>query len=174
MFSADHDGDPGLVLTPVVLGPDRVPMITDTEVARRRPEAAVLSAMIYGRADDPIKVFEALRAALEVFDRYHADLYTDTVLAVLPESARDILEAIVFTRPYRYQSDFARRHFDQGEVKGKAQALLTILEMRGVQVPDDARVSNCQDLWIGGCLGGLQSADENEVRATSGADKLRR
>lgn len=34
--------------------------------------------------------------------------------------------------------------------------------------------SNRHDLWIGGCLGGLQSADENEVRATSGADKLRR
>ena len=40
--------EPGLVLTPVVLGPRHVPVLTDVEVARDHPELAVLSALVHG------------------------------------------------------------------------------------------------------------------------------
>jgi len=158
-------GDPGLVLTPLVLGPAEVPVVTDLTLARRSPELAVLSAMAHGHGARPgqTMVFEALLAALNVVDHDHANLYADVVLAVLPAAARDYLEAFMSTTTHRYQSDFARRYFDQGEAsgaakgeaRGEARAVLAFLDARGIEVPDDVReeIASCSDLdqldtWI--------------------------
>ena len=48
----------------------------------------------------------------------------------------------VTTHPY--QSDFARRYYNQGE----ADAVVTILETRGIEVPPDVRerITSCTDL----------------------------
>ena len=48
---------------------------------------------------------------------------------------------------YEYQSDFAKKYVAQGRaegrvegrVEGEAQALLTVLQARGIAVPDTAR-----------------------------------
>jgi len=47
------------------------------------------------------------------------------------------------TAAHRYQSDFARRYFNQGEAK----ALLAILDARNIWVPDDIRadIMTCTD-----------------------------
>lgn len=56
------------------------------------------------------------------------------------------------TTAHRYQSDFARRYYDQGqaegEAKGKADSVLQVLEGRGIEVPDAARarISDCTDI----------------------------
>jgi hypothetical protein len=145
--------DPGLVLTPVVLGPEQVPVVTDTRVARRHPELAVLSALAHGGGADP-SVFTALFAALDVIDLDQAALYIDLVLMVLPAAARVWLEEFMTTTPFRYQSDFARRYFGQGEAKGKAEgeanALLAILDARNIPVPDDVRanIAACTDIDV--------------------------
>lgn len=152
-------GPPGSVLTPVVLGPDQVPILTEVEAARRTPELAVLSALAHGARADPTPVFGALLAALEVFDHDRADLYTDLVLTVLPEAARESLENFMTTMAHRYQSDFARRYYDRGEAegqaRGEAKAVLRILSARGIEVSDDIRdlITGCTDLdqldaWI--------------------------
>lgn len=63
------------------------------------------------------------------------------------------------TTSHRYQSDFARRYFSEGEAsgeaRGEARAVLTILDARGVEIPDEVRdnITNCTDLdqlaaWI--------------------------
>jgi hypothetical protein len=50
---------PGLTLTPIVLGPNEIPVVTDPDQAKRHPELAVLSAMTHGaRHREP--VFHAL------------------------------------------------------------------------------------------------------------------
>jgi len=150
---------PCLVLRPVVLGPWQVPVVTDAEVARRYPELAVLSALAHGGQEDPQAVFEALFAALDMIDHDHANLYTDLILTVLPMASRVLLEEFMTTATHRYQSDFARRYFSQGEAegeaKGEARALLAILDARGIHVPDDTRadIAACTDiaqleLWI--------------------------
>ena len=69
----------------------------------------------------------------------------------------------MISAPYRYESDFARRYFDQGEAKGEAKGeargraedVLAVLGARGIEVTDDVRerVSGCTDLgqlriWI--------------------------
>jgi hypothetical protein len=74
----------GLVLTPLVLGPEQVPVVTDPVLARSSPELAVFSVLAHGaRAGQPM-VFEALFAALGSVDRDHANMYADVVLAALP------------------------------------------------------------------------------------------
>lgn len=145
-------GEPDFVLTPLVLGPGEVPVVTDPVLAKLNPELAVLSALAHGRRSAPRPIFEALLAALDVVDQDHADLYADVVLAALPSAARDYLEALMSTTTHQYQSDFARRYFERGQVKGKAEgearAVLVVLDARGIEVPDDARdrITGCTDV----------------------------
>ncbi len=142
-------GGPGLVLTPLVLGPEEVPVLTDPVLATRTPELAVLSALAHGPRPGRKEVFDALLAALEVVDLYHATLYADLVFTVLPAAAGEYLEALMTTTaPHRYQSDFARRYYNQGEAKGEAKAVLAFLDARGIEIPDQARerITGCTDL----------------------------
>lgn len=137
-------GEPGLVLTPIVLGPAAIPVVTDLQAARQHPHLAVLSALTHGASSGRSGVFEALLAALDVVDHDHANLYADVVLAVLPEAARIYLEALMTTMTHGYQSDFARRYYSQGEAK----AVLAVLNARGIEVSDTVReqITRCTDL----------------------------
>jgi hypothetical protein len=147
--------EPGLVLTPVVIGPNEVPYVTDLTVARCQPELAVLSALAHGAEAGQSGVFEALLAALNVVDLDHANLYADVVLTALPAAAREYLEAFMIALTHGYQSDFARRFFADGEAKGeakgvakgKAAAVLAVLQARGVEVggADRAQIIGCED-----------------------------
>ncbi len=40
---------------------------------------------------------------------------------------------------YEYQSDFAKKYVAQGRAEGAASALLTVLQARGLAVPDSFR-----------------------------------
>ncbi len=149
-------GHPGASVTPLVVGPDRVPVVTDVGPAGAGPEWAVLSAMAHGADPARSKVLDALLAALAGVDEQRATLYLDVVLAALPLAARSYLEMLMTTQAHEYQSDFARRYFFQGEAKGEAQgeakgearAVLGVLDARGVDVPADARIriTECRDL----------------------------
>src|SRR5262245_9473354 len=57
-------GDPGMMLTPVVLGPDQVPVVTEPELAKRAPQLTVLSAIAHSKRPDHKLVLEALLTAL--------------------------------------------------------------------------------------------------------------
>ncbi len=65
-----------------------------------------------------------------------------------PSSAADIV------RRHGYQSDFARRYFNQGRAQGRAEAraeiVLEVLEARGLDVPPaaQARIMACTDLVL--------------------------
>jgi hypothetical protein len=127
-------GHPGLVLTPLVLGPERVPVVIDPDQAVRVPELAVLSAIAHPAHPDRLLVWHALLTALATVDQDRSNLYADVVLAALPVAARRELEALM-TRTYEYQSDFARRYYGQG----LAESVLAVLDARGVTVPDAVR-----------------------------------
>jgi hypothetical protein len=76
----------------------------------------------------------------------------DEVLAVLPGTARDLLEAILKTRTREYKSDFARRYYGEGKAEGLAEgrvdSVLEVLSARGIDVPEAARarINECTDL----------------------------
>jgi hypothetical protein len=85
-------GHPGWTLSPLVLGPDRVPVVSDAAVAGRAPELAVLSAMAHGGDPDRTDVLRALVSALAAVDQERATLYSNVVLAALPAAAHHYLE----------------------------------------------------------------------------------
>jgi len=154
---------PGTTMTPMVVGPDRVPVVTDAEHAARVPELAVLSALAHGADPKRSTVLDALLSALTTVDAPRAELYCDLVLAALPEAAQRYLEELMATGTYEYQSDFARRYFSQGKAEGeaageargkaegkaegKATAVLAVLLARGIDVPADirTRIAACSD-----------------------------
>jgi hypothetical protein len=137
-------GHPGWTLTPLVVGPDRVPVVTDIEQARDDPELAVLSALAHGADPDGSQILNALVGAIEAVDEDRGRLYTDVVLAVLPEAAQKYLEKLMTISAYQFQSNFARRNQALGETK----AVLLVLENRGIEVSDEARarITECTDL----------------------------
>lgn len=149
--------DPGFfTMTPAVLGPQQIPVVTEPELAEHSPELATLSVVVHGDEPGSIPLFKAFLAGLGKVEEDRANLYYDFALASLSDGARALLEELMTTTPYRYQSDFARRYFSagkvegqaEGEARGKAEVLLMVLEARGVDVPDDVqvRISGCTDV----------------------------
>jgi hypothetical protein len=135
-------GHPGLVLQPLVLGPEEVPVLMDGQ-AVQAPELAVLSAAVHGPGPDGPKVFEALLDCMKTIEADRAQGLIDEVLAVLSRAARDLLEGMMKTETGEYESHFARSYF----AEGMADTILAVLSAREVAVPDEirARVMECMD-----------------------------
>lgn len=153
---------PGSYVTPIVVGPDRVPVTTDPHEARQLPELAVLSAMVHHQHRRRVEVLGAAAVALAHLEPERRALYYDTLITTWPERSREGLREILVSilETYVPQSDFARPYYKQGkaegkaegmaegEVRGEAKALLTVLESRGIDIPESARerVTACTDL----------------------------
>ena len=111
-------GHPGFALKPVVLGPSNVPLIQSAEEASS-PEMAVLSAVAHGAEDG------GLRAALVAFelisglDGEVVAIYHDLVMRALSATFIKELEAMVASGKYVPQSEFGKKHFEQGEASGR-------------------------------------------------------
>ncbi|WP_437571609.1 hypothetical protein [Sorangium sp. So ce542] len=135
-------GHPGLTLTPLVLGPEGVPVVTDAEQARAAPEVVVLSAMAHGRGEEGEAIGVAFLAAAVGLDEERRALYADVVLSSLNEAARRMLEAMMKSG-YQYQSEFARSYVahgrQEGSIEAKAQAVLAFLEARELEIPAEVR-----------------------------------
>ena len=91
---------------------DAVPRITDPAHAQRLPELAVLSAMAHPDLDVAAAAIEAISMLPEDQNR----LYLDVIMAKLPDVIRQVLEARM--QGYEYQSEFARRYYNQGRKEG--------------------------------------------------------
>jgi hypothetical protein len=141
-------------LTPLVLGPDAVPMLVSVDRARAAPELAVLSAMAHGTAPDGLGVALAALDASVRRDEERGRIYTDLVMASLGEAGRRALEDLMSTGNYEYQSEFARRYVAQGRTEGKAageaNGVLVVLRARGLVVSPDVeeRVTRCTDIAL--------------------------
>jgi hypothetical protein len=73
------------------------------------------------------------------------------VLAGLPAAARTRWEAFMSTTigyKYEFRSELALQAKAEGKAEGEAHSVLTVLEARGVAVPDDVRdrILACTDL----------------------------
>ena len=137
-------GDGCMVVTPRVIGPESIPVITDIEVARRSPELAVLS--VAAHADEPgaERIALAALAATHDLDNHRATLYPDLVFVLLGQVARAALEKLMATAGFEYQSDIARKWF----AEGKAEMLLKLLDLKGIPLTDEERerVLGCHDV----------------------------
>jgi len=119
-------GHPGWTLRPLVLGPDRVPFVTDATQAEDAPELAALSAMAHATHPDWNKIAAALLAALDnLDDQERADRYTDVVLAALPDAARATLEAMMTTQTSEFPiSETYRRWRREAQAEGRLEGRL--------------------------------------------------
>jgi len=149
---ADRPGHPGWVLRPLVLGPGSVPVVTDKEQAKAMPELSVLSAMAHGKSEHGFAIALAALAASHSLDVERATLYDDLGLLSLNDATKRRLDEMMDRGGYEYQSEMVRRHVAQGMelglAKGEAQAVVTVLEARGLHVsePVRQRVLSCADM----------------------------
>ncbi|GLH95660.1 hypothetical protein [Phytohabitans aurantiacus] len=142
-----------LSLRPFIFTPDDVPLVVDVALARAKPALAVFSAICHLNDPEVEAAFPALAEALRSLGPTQASTYYDVVLSRLPVAARTHWEAFMSTAMnYEFKSDFARHYVGLGKAEGKAEgearAVLTVLEGRGVAVPDDVReqILGCTDL----------------------------
>lgn len=89
---------------------------------------------------------QAALVALGRVDREHAAVYFQTIYNALREPMRRALEALVMERQSEgketllpWMEDFLERGKARGRVEEAAHAVLTVLQARGVAVPDVAR-----------------------------------
>jgi len=127
--------------------------VTDPGEAARRPELGVLSAIAHGETEQGATIASAVLPAIRGLDDDRARFYYDLVYNSLNEATRHALEAMM--KGYEYQSDFAKKYVAQGRAEGRAEgrteghtegrteeaarAVLTVLRVRGLAVPDAVR-----------------------------------
>jgi hypothetical protein len=140
----------------LVLGPGELPPLPDPIVATHQPELALLAAVAHGH-DDNDALLPTLLAALRAVDRDHRIGYLSMLLAVLPPAARKRLEDLMLNPAFadiKLPSPW-QEQLDERDVRAKADAILAVLDARGVAVPDDVRtrILACADIptldrWI--------------------------
>jgi len=101
----------------------------------------VLSAIAHGETEQGATIAAAVLPAIRGLDDDRVKLYYDLVYNSLNKAARRALEAIM--KGYEYQSDFAKKYVAQGRAEGRAEeaanAVLTVLQARGLTVPEAVR-----------------------------------
>lgn len=142
----------GSVVTPLVLGPRQIPVVTDPAQASAHPELAVLSALAHGgRHPHRQRVLAAFLSAVRTLasvDQERAEIYHAVLSGALPEAARHYLERLMSTSTEQFKAQLARRHRHLGKAESRADAVLTVLEARGIPVPPAARdrIIDCTNL----------------------------
>jgi hypothetical protein len=138
-----------LPLRPFIFTPHEVPLVIDVELARASPALVVLSVICHGGEAGVDAAFPAIAEALRALGPKKAILYYDIVLAGLPRAPRTRWEAYMSTTVgSEYRSELLREVDARGEARGEAGAVLTVLDARGVPVPEAIReqILACTDL----------------------------
>ncbi|MEM9461133.1 MAG: hypothetical protein AAGF11_43615 [Myxococcota bacterium] len=138
-----------MVLHPLVIGPAEIPRQLELSQAREIPGLAVLAVITHGLKDGAERLGRTALAATEELattDPVRATLYADLILAYLSEDAVKALEDEMGVSTDAYISDFAKRYVS----KGRAEALLVVVESRGFTVSDElrGRIIGCTDVEL--------------------------
>ena len=142
---------PTLVSTPIVVGPDNLPRITDSAQVVADPYAAVLCALTYAHDPEIGGILEQIAAALpelgnERSSKFLVD-YIDRGLqgTTAQEIWRKTLSIIPITGTYR--SELAMESRAEGLAEGTTEAVLRILDHRGITLSPEIRdrIATCKD-----------------------------
>ncbi|WP_214102965.1 hypothetical protein [Acrocarpospora catenulata] len=140
-------GHPGLTLTPLVIGPDNTPVITDIARAVGNIGLAAISAITHSKHPEINIILATLVDALASIDSTQAQEYADFVTVALTGSAQKEMERLMTAQTHRFQSEYAQKlraegrdeGRDEGRAIGEARSVLRLLEFRKVEVSDSAR-----------------------------------
>jgi serine/threonine protein kinase/tetratricopeptide (TPR) repeat protein len=89
---------PGSVVAPLVLGPERIPRVSDPDMARQDLPLAVLSARAHGNDPDGLPLLLASLTALEGLDPTTRDIYLFIIYDALRKPVRKALETAMNER----------------------------------------------------------------------------
>ncbi|MFF5017554.1 hypothetical protein [Streptomyces sp. NPDC001165] len=154
---------------PLVAGPDNLPKITDIRTATKNPALAVLSALAHARSADCEAILRAITTALQEIretDPETADYFFDFLeisLGNTPagQKLREIMSFVSYfpgrgtVRETAYLEGRAEGKTEgkaegkaEGRAEGEAKGILSVLEVRGIPVPDSVRerITTCTDL----------------------------
>lgn len=143
-------GQPGSLFLPLVRGPEVIPHITDPEEAAQHPFRAVFSAIAHGHTADGEAIGRAALEGVASFPEDERATWEEVILSSLDEAIRKALEAWMRLQGYPEKSRFYQQGKADGEARGEARALLTLLEARGLSVSTEARerILACADLNV--------------------------
>jgi hypothetical protein len=148
----------GNTFQPFVIGPSKIPWITDLDQAQAQPELTVLSAITHAR--EPGSEAIALSAFLTYASSGNprATQYIDAILMWLSPPARRALMEYLNMHHYEYQSEFARKYVEEGRKDGLEEGrkdgqqamLIKLLGLKFGELPD----------WA---VQRLQAADDSDL-----------
>ncbi|MFI6299611.1 hypothetical protein ACIBEJ_49010 [Nonomuraea sp. NPDC050790] len=140
-------GHPGLILTPLVIGPENTPVITDVAVAMGNIGLAAISAITHGQDPEIQTILATLTTALNSIDPSMAARYAEYVTVALTGDAQKEMERLMATKSYLYQGEYAQSISVAAEARGEAKAVIKILQARGIPVTDQQqeRIQACSD-----------------------------
>ncbi|MBO0824039.1 MAG: hypothetical protein J2P27_09285 [Actinobacteria bacterium] len=136
---------PGWTLRPVVIGPAQIPALTDPDAIAKSPGLAALSVAVHGRRR---AMAEAFAAGIRNLPADQGSNYYEKAHRLSGPQIRAILEEIMTTSEWTVSTPFAKEHFGRGEAKGEANAIMLVLQARGLPVTaeQEARITGCTDL----------------------------
>lgn len=127
-------GHPGYTLSPLVLGPETIPVVTDPDKARAMPEMCVLSAMAHGRSEAGEAIMRAFLMVAPQIEESLRLVYADLALFSLDKAIQQKLESLGLLD--ELGRCYMRRRY---QVATRAAAVIAILEARGLQIPPEVR-----------------------------------
>ncbi|MEU6815623.1 hypothetical protein [Streptomyces sp. NPDC046860] len=147
---------PTLTLTPLVVGPHNMPVITDPAEARADLALAALSAITHAGDPDIGAILKALSTALVGVPEDASGPIVEVVAQGMGNRpAQQLWRNLVAVDLSFYKSSIAEEIRDEGRDEGRAEgraegqahAILLVLEQRGVDVPDEVRrhITGCTD-----------------------------
>lgn len=131
-----------------MVGPQGIRQVTDRDRAVREPQLAVLSVVAHGggEVETAVSIARAAVGAVMQLPEEQRLLYSALIEKALSEAARKALD--MEPQIVKFFSDAQRRSYDEGEAKGKAEALLMFLRRRGLVLTEEQRqqIVTCIDL----------------------------
>lgn len=139
---------PVLTLHPLVAGPHNIPFITDVAQARKDLPLAALSAITHADNPDVGAILKSLSTALRDTPETIANPLVElTAQGLGNRPAAQQWRNLVAVDLSFYTSPLSEEIRAEGEARGQARSLLRMLELRGVDVPPEARqkITGCDD-----------------------------
>ncbi len=141
----------GQLWSPLVVGPEGIPMVIDADRAQRDPELAVLSVIAHGKGDaeTAVSIAVAATSSLGQLSEEQRVLYLALIESALGDAARKAFE--MHPQTEKLMSSWQRGSFEKGTaeglLRGKAEAVLEVLEGRGLTVSafHHKRILGCSD-----------------------------
>ncbi|WP_210585322.1 hypothetical protein [Streptomyces sp. GESEQ-35] len=137
---------------PLVAGPDNLPVITDARTAAKNLALAVLSALAHARSADCEAILEAIEKALHELretDPETAGYFFDFLEINLGNTpaGQKWKEIMSFVSYFPGRGTVRETAYLEGQAAGEAKGILSVLEVRGIPVPDSVRerITTCTD-----------------------------